>query len=196
MGWHDLRACVAASDDGTVVVVTTVEYIQTRETVLPRELAYGTLRVADAPSTSHQRVVRQIACAMNRFVQDRSLGEMLFAPLDVVLDYRANLVVQPDIIFLTKERPRIAAQRLYGAPDLIVDVLSPNPRIGNLDQRVGWYAKYGVRELWLATLHQRQLLTVTMAHGRVVDQNLHTGLSEIRSDVLPGFHLRPVDIFE
>ena len=176
--------------------MTTVEYIQTPETVLPRELAYGRLKVADAPSTSHQRVVRQIACAMNAFVQQHDLGEVLFAPLDVVLDYRANLVVQPDIIFMSRERPRITAQRLYGCPDLVVDVLSPHPRVGNLDERVNWYARYGVHEIWLATLHQRQLLIVTTGAGQIVDQQLHTGLSEVDSAVLPGFRLRPVDVFE
>jgi Uma2 family endonuclease len=187
---------VGSEDDGTVVVMTTVEYIQTRETVLPRELAYGVFRVADAPSTSHQRVVRQIACPMHTFVQNRALGEVLFAPIDVVLDYRANLVVQPDIVFVARERQRIAAHRLYGVPDLVVDVLSPHPRIGNLDERVNWYAKYGVREIWLATVNTRQLLIVTPFGGRTSSQQLHTGLSEVQSAVLPGFNLRPVDVFE
>ena len=75
--------------------MTTAEYLETPETVTPRELAYGELRVAESPSASHQRVVRELAVSLITFVRERQLGEVLFAPMDVVLDYDADLVVQP-----------------------------------------------------------------------------------------------------
>src|SRR5687767_2475511 len=56
--------------------MTTVEYLQTPETVLPRELAFGVLRVADAPTLFHQRVVRDVTVALHAFVREYRLGEV------------------------------------------------------------------------------------------------------------------------
>lgn len=84
--------------------MTTEEYLQTPETVLPRELAYGELRVADSPSVSHQRVVLELMLALVPFVRQKQLGEVLIAPMDVILDFDNALVVQPDLLFVSNER--------------------------------------------------------------------------------------------
>ena len=110
--------------------MTTDEYFATPETVLPAELAYGVLRVADSPVVRHQRVVRDLTIALTAFARDRQLGEVLPAPMDVVLDRDAALVVQPDILFVSHDRDHIVTDRVHGAPDLVVEVLSPHPRIG------------------------------------------------------------------
>src|SRR5262249_46820514 len=125
--------------------MTTAEYFQTPETVLPRELAHGVLRVADSPTASHQRVVRDLVITLEKFVRERQLGEVLPAPLDVVLDYDRGLVVQPDLVFISRGRAHLVTDRLHGPPDLVVEVLSPHPRIGSLEERVGWFAAAGVR---------------------------------------------------
>src|SRR6266702_2397528 len=105
--------------------MTTIEYLQTPETVLPRELAFGVLRVADSPVVRHQRVVRDLTIALTAFARAHRLGEVLPAPMDVILNHDANLVVQPDLLFVSAERSEIVADRIYGAPDLVVEVLSP-----------------------------------------------------------------------
>ena len=64
------------------------------------------------------------------------IGEVLPAPMDVVLDYANALVVQPDLLFVSNDRREIITDRVYGAPDMVVEVLSPRPRIGKLDERV------------------------------------------------------------
>ena len=117
--------------------MTTVEYLQTPETVLPRELAFGVLHVAESPTVLHQRVVRDLTIALTAFTRERLLGEVLPAPMDVILDFENNLVVQPDLLFVAGERQHIVTDRVYGPPDLVVEVLSPNPRIGRLEERVG-----------------------------------------------------------
>ncbi|HYT75395.1 MAG TPA: hypothetical protein VEL79_11640, partial [Vicinamibacterales bacterium] len=60
--------------------MTTIEYLQTPETVLPRELAFGVLRVADSPVVRHQRVVRDLTIALTAFARAHRLGEVLPAP--------------------------------------------------------------------------------------------------------------------
>ncbi len=115
--------------------MTTIEYLQTPETVLPRELAFGVLRVADSPVVRHQRVVRDLTIALTAFARAHRLGEVLPAPMDVILDHDANLVVQPDLLFVSAERSEIVADRIYGAPDLVVEVLSPQLAGGRVARR-------------------------------------------------------------
>jgi Uma2 family endonuclease len=208
---------ISSEDDGIVVVevgqeesmptsywtrkrrrsgkMTTAEYLQTPETVLPRELTYGVLHVAESPSTSHQRVVRDLLVALVPFVRERRLGEVLPAPMDVILDYDAALVVQPDLLFVASDRAHIVTDRVVGAPDLVVEVLSPHPRIGRLEERVGWFARYGVRECWLANLVNKQIVVLALDGRGVKTRALFERAQPIRSDVLPDFELTPLQLF-
>jgi len=174
--------------------MTTVEYLETPETVEPRELAYGVLRVAESPTLLHQRVVRDVTVALHTYVREHRLGEVIPAPMDVILDYDAALVVQPDVLFVSAERSHIMGERLIAAPDLVVEVLSPHPRIGRLDERVGWFAKYGVRECWLVDLKRREFVLLSFANGLVDARTLLIGRQRITSAVLPGLTLTPADI--
>src|SRR5687768_16757839 len=74
------------------------------------------------------------------------------SPIDVVLDAERHLVVQPDLIVVCNDRLRMVSDRVRGAPDLVIEVMSPRPRIGTVDERLAWFAQYGVRECWL--VHQ------------------------------------------
>jgi Uma2 family endonuclease len=175
--------------------MTSAEYFATPETVLPRELAFGALRVADAPTTNHQRVVRDVTVALHAYTSFHRLGEVLPAPIDVILDYDDALIVQPDVVFVSSERSHIIGDRLAGAPDLVVEVLSPHPRIGRLDERLGWFATYGVRECWLLDLPRRDVVVLRFAAGSVVERRRVAHDEAIDSDVLPGVPLRPADVF-
>jgi Uma2 family endonuclease len=74
-----------------------------------------------------------------------------------------------------------------GAPDMVLEVLSPHPRIGKLQERIDWFAEYGVREIWL--LHQmEERLEILAAHdGRVATRSAIDYLTPVRSSVLPEF---------
>ena len=175
--------------------MTTAEYLHTPETVLPRELAFGVLRVAESPSANHQRIVRDMTMTLHTHVKARGLGEVLPAPMDVILDFEAALVVQPDILFVSKERSDIVSDRVRGAPDLVVEVLSPHPRIGRLDERVTWFARYGVRECWLVDLAKRAVVVLTFANGSTVTRALVSGPNAVPSMVLPELSITAGDIF-
>jgi Uma2 family endonuclease len=175
--------------------MTTAEYLQTPETVIPQELIFGALRVAEAPTTSHQRVVLDLALAIAPFVRRRQLGELFLAPMDVVLDFDAALVVQPDLLFVSRARAHIVSDRVYGAPDLAIEVLSPHCRIGALAERVNWFARYGVKECWLARLPQQELSVLTLGVDGVQAETTYSGANQIRSAVLSDLELAPLDIF-
>lgn len=175
--------------------MTTSEYLQTPETVLPRELAFGVLHVADAPTTFHQRVVRDLTIALTAFVDRERLGEVLPAPVDVILDADAALIVQPDVLFVSAERSHIVGDRIAGAPDLVVEVLSPTSRIGRLDERVGWFARYGVRECWLVDLPRKEIVVLECAAGGIARRTVVSGRQPVASAVLPDVTLTPAGMF-
>jgi Uma2 family endonuclease len=176
-------------------MMTTADYFATPETVRPAELAYGVLRVADAPAVRHQRVVRDLTIRLTNFTNEHGLGEVLPAPTDVVLDSELHLVVQPDVLFVSADRRRIVTDRVEGPPDLVVEVLSPHPRVGTLDEKVTWFARYGVRECWLVDLSRRQVVVLAFGDGRVVGRTAFDTDRPIQSGVLPGLSLRPADVF-
>lgn len=168
-------------------VMTLAEYQQTPESVLPQELIYGVVRAADAPFVPHQRIVFQLARALDEHVGAAQAGEVFVAPLDVVLDRERALVVQPDIVFVARERAYTVQDRVYGAPDMVVEVLSPNPRIGQLDERLRWFASAGVREVWLYHQFAHVLQVLACRDGRVAATASFEGTAPVRSAVLPGF---------
>ena len=167
--------------------MTTADYLRTEETVLPRELAHGVLRVADAPSISHQRMVGELFLSLTAFVRERQLGELFLAPTDVILDFEAAIVVQPDLVFVSNERSHIASDRIHGAPDLVIEVLSPHARIGRVDEQVGWFCKYGVRECWLVSLSERHVAVLGLNTHGVTRRTLHKSGEALASEVLSGF---------
>lgn len=175
--------------------MTTAEYLATPESVLPRELAFGVLRVADSPVVPHQRVVRDLTIALTAFTRAHRLGEVLPAPMDVILDRDAGLVVQPDILFVSAERAEIVSDRVHGAPDLVVEVLSPYPRIGRVHEKIEWFARYGVRECWLVELPLRQIAVLSFAGNRIAGRTVSVGTEPVESGVLDGLRYTPADLF-
>lgn len=167
--------------------MTIAEYFATPETLVPQELIFGVMRVADAPFVNHQRYVLRLATALQTHAEQTYAGEVFVAPIDVVLDPERALVLQPDLLFVSAARRDIVRERIYGAPDLVIEVLSPRPRIGGLDERVNWFARYGVREIWLYDQHHAQLHILGCENGGVHSRVTCDADAPIASEVLPDF---------
>ena len=167
--------------------MTLQEYSATPESVAPRELIFGALRVADSPSPTHQATVAALFLALHDHVSARSLGTVWFAPLDVILDAERALVVQPDLFFIARDGAARVADKVRGAPDLVVEVLSPKPRIGDVEERVSWFRDYGVRECWLVHQTRRTVEVLQFDAGRISSRREHNPRDWIGSGVLPDF---------
>ena len=172
-------------------ILTTSEYLQTAETLRVQELVYGMLRVEESPSPRHQDLLLEIAVLLRVFVGQHRLGSVWIAPLDVILDPRRALVVQPDLFYISNQRRDIITDRIWGAPDLVLEVMSPNPRIGDLQERVGWFREYGVRECWLVHQLTREIEVLQLERGGVLSRRTFRGLEPIESTVLPFFGIAP-----
>jgi Uma2 family endonuclease len=172
-------------------LMTTQQYLMTDETSMPQELIFGVLRMSDAPKPRHQQLVAELFVPMALHVRQERLGTMWLSPLDVVLDDEHGLVVQPDMFFIGRDRLPFVPDRIRLAPDLMVEVLSPFTRLGtDPEERLSWFARYGVCECWL--VHQLQFRTevVRFENGRVSARQSYGFDVALRSSVLPDF--RPV----
>ena len=176
-------------DGGTIL--TTSEYLQTAETLRVQELIYGTLQVADSPLFRHQNLLLELAVLMRVFVGQHKLGTVCIAPQDVILDPARALIVQPDLMFISKARHEIISDHIWGAPDLVVEVMSPHPRIGKLDERIRCFAQYGVKECWLVHQLTREIEVLCLTAYDGSARRFFRGVERIESSVLPEFGISP-----
>lgn len=111
------------------------------------ELVEGDLLMSPSPKPRHQRIVRNVLRLLGK-LQDSGLGEVLSAPLDVVLDW--HTVFEPDVFFICADRLNIVTERnVSGPPDLVVEVLSESTRDADLGLKLRAYGRHGVGEYWV-----------------------------------------------
>ena len=126
-----------------------VEYLSGPEELTRKELVWGIVREPAAPTCSHQAVVGRTLVVLATYAARHALGRVLVSPVDVVLDEQKALVLQPDIVFVAGAREGIVRDRIWGAPDLVVEVLSPGTRRRDTSTKRRWYQRYGVREYFI-----------------------------------------------
>ena len=109
----------------------------------------GELIMVPAPSTDHQRFSRYIEFILYNYIKKLALGEVFNAPIDLILDDK--IVVQPDLVFISKEKANIIKKRgIFGVPDLIVEIISKSSIKMDRQEKFKLYEKYGVKEYWIA----------------------------------------------
>jgi len=150
------------------------------------ELIGGEHYTTPSPGTAHQRLLRKLSHLLDAYVTEHNLGEVFYAPLDVVLSPQD--VVQPDLIFLSNERlSRLTEKNVQGAPDLVVEVISETTR--RLDKKLkrNLYARYDVLEYWLVDPELRLVEIYRRdEEGRLVKMAEYEDEGELQSPLLPG----------
>ncbi len=112
------------------------------------EILEGELAVTPAPSTSHQIISTKLFKILSRYIDDKNLGLLLYAPVDLILE--SSSVLQPDLLFITKDRQRIVTDRaIEGAPDLVVEILSPSTNRNDRVTKAQIYARHKVPAYWI-----------------------------------------------
>ena len=123
------------------------------------ELLDGELVRHLSPPLVHQRTLMDLAAPIYTFVEQHVLGDVFMRPFDVVLweDGEAD-VVEPDILFISTERQHILTEaNVQGAPDLVVEVLSPSTEGRDKGYKRELYARHGVGEYWLVDPDARSI---------------------------------------
>lgn len=112
------------------------------------ELIEGELLMTPSPIPQHQRISRKIEFILEKFVTENNLGEVFYAPCDVYFD--AENVIQPDILFISKDRLDIIGEKnIQGAPDFVIEIISESSAYRDMVQKKKLYAKFGVKEYWI-----------------------------------------------
>jgi len=112
------------------------------------ELIGGKLILVPAPKTIHQEISGKIYRKVAGFVDNNNLGKVFYAPVDVLLTEKDK--PQPDILFVSKERLHIITEaNIKGAPDLVIEILSPSTSKWDKVEKSKLYYKHGVKEYWI-----------------------------------------------
>ena len=152
--------------------------------------------MSPAPRTQHQETSLHLASALHQFAHTNQLGKVFTAPIDVILSDRATdetiaSPVQPDILFIAQERLEIVQEKyIVGAPDLIIEILSPSNWLDDRRDKYTVYEAAGVREYWIVDPDNSTLADMEVFVLRD-DQYTQVGRygagDVVRADVVAGF---------
>jgi Uma2 family endonuclease len=133
----------------TAMPLLTVENYRLLPETGPRfQLIEGELYMAPAPNRYHQDISRNLEYIFLEYLEEHPIGKLYHAPFDVYLD--ETNVFQPDILFVSGERLSILSEAgAEGAPDFVVEILSPKTARLDLENKRVQYAQHGVDELWI-----------------------------------------------
>ena len=149
------------------------------------ELIDGVIYDMASPNLVHQTICMEICARLREYVRKKK-GKCLpgVAPLDVQLDCDNKTMVQPDV-FVLCDKGKILNGRLFGAPDFIVEVLSPSTAKKDTGIKAAKYAAAGVREYWIVDYRREQIVVYILNEEGYYEISLYTFQDEI-----------PVYIFE
>ena len=146
------------------VVLTYKEYEALPADGRRYEIHEGELAVTPAPSPAHQRVSRNLYDVIGPHVRSRRLGEVFFAPIDVILD--DTTVVQPDLVYLDATRATLVTARgIEGPPTLVVEVLSASTTLIDRSAKRQLYGRYAVPCYWIVDADARTVEALALAEG-------------------------------
>jgi len=158
------------------------------------EIIDGEIYMVPSPGEAHQDVCANLAFVLRVFVKENALGKVYFAPLDVVLSEID--VVQPDIMFISKERLNIITERnIQGAPDLIVEIISPSSEYKDRVIKRKLYSKYGVKEYWLVDLEKKEVEVMSLKESGLETVKIYKRTDILESLVLKGIKIKLDEIF-
>ncbi len=163
------------------------------ESNLPTELWDGELVMSPAPPFLHQQVVVRLLEELDEWVEGHRLGKTSHAPIDMVLS--AHRAVQPDLVFISKERLGIIKERIMGAADLVAEVISPGSRRRDRIDKRDLYEQHGVNEYWLIDPEAKTVEVLHLESGTYhLIGRWHPG-ERARSRLLKGFEVPVAPLF-
>ena len=178
----------------TRVKLTYQDYLNNTPPDSHNELLDGELIMLPTPNIPHQNTEMELSISVGGFVKRHGLGVAFSAPTDVVLS--DTDVVQPDLIFVSRERASIIGHNaIHGAPDLVVEILSPSTAQRDLTFKRRLYAKYGVKEYWQVNIDERRVTVLSLGDNDYEVVAVYGSGETLTSPALPGFALAIDEIF-
>ena len=158
------------------------------------ELLDGELVTVPTPGELHQSVSAQLGWRLVQFASENNLGRVYHAPFDVVLSELD--VVQPDLLYVSTERTHIITpENIQGAPDLVVEILSPSTATRDRTFKRTLYARHGVKEYWMVDTSAKDITVLLLGDRGFEVVDVYGESKALTSPKLRGFRLKLDDIF-
>lgn len=140
-------------------------------------------------------ILRRLRVAIGRSLQSQSAG-VIVGPVDLVLDEMNGLVLHPPVaVLLPNRQSRLRADsQIWGAPNLVVELLWPATARRTRCSKLRWYANYGVEECWLIDTRRRRIEILDFSGAAHLVRCIYSGSVPIQSRVVPRCVLRSVDL--
>ena len=158
------------------------------------ELINGEIYMMAAPNVSHQRLLREISAILTNYLKGKPC-ESFFAPLDVVLfekekkneSDKSQNVFQPDV-FVVCDPNKISDKRINGAPDLIIEIVSPSSETHDYLRKFKVYMQYGVKEYWIVNPIKKEITVYFNAEDEE-DYKSYTFDDKIKVSIFDDFEI-------
>ena len=145
----------------------TIDYIYSLPEGKRAELIDGVVYDMASPSQIHQSISMQLSTVINNYILRKKGNCSIFnAPFDVKLSDTPLIIVQPDIMVIC-DKDKLDDKRCNGAPDFIIEIVSPSNPSDDYIRKLYYYKYYGVREYWIVD-PKRKTITVNYFEGNIV----------------------------
>ena len=154
------------------------------------ELIYGVAYAMSGPNTRHQATLMELSSQFHAYLRGKPC-RVFPAPYDVRLFYEEDesddTVVQPDIMVIC-DKDKIGHEGCRGAPDLVIEILSPSNTAIHMEQKRRLYRQAGVREYWLVDPEYNELTVYTFTDAAILI-NSYESKDTVPVGILPGFSI-------
>ncbi|MCO6479351.1 MAG: Uma2 family endonuclease [Phaeodactylibacter sp.] len=160
------------------------------------ELLNGELVKKSAPSALHQRISGRLFSKIRAWIDEKGLGELFYAPIDVFLDdYNAP---QPDLVFIKKTRLGIVHldNGIVGIPDLVVEILSPTSIKRDRFEKMEIYQRFNPPEYWIVDPANGSIEVYTLKNDKLEIASFAAQEGAVQSPALGGLEIEVEKIFE
>ncbi|HHV75629.1 MAG TPA: Uma2 family endonuclease [Thermoanaerobacterium sp.] len=166
--------------------------------LLPEDRRYeiigGDLFMTPSPKRAHQQINRNLTTILWSYVKAHGLGEVYEAPFDVL--FSRHDVVQPDVLFVSRENLSIVGEyNIQGAPDLIIEILSPSTAERDLDLKKKLYARHAVKEYWIVDPDARKVTVYLWKDNDYVKTGVYGEEDSWQPHLLTGLTIKGKEVF-
>ncbi len=159
------------------------------------ELHDGKILFMPTPTPLHQLASGNLMVEIHNFIKKNKLGRVIAAPMDVV--FTPTDVLQPDLLFLSNERLHlIGNKKIEGAPDLVVEILSPSNTPKEMSYKKFVYEVCDVREYWLINVEKKCVTQYEKTNNELIIKHIFQDNEHLSSLVLEGFSTPVAALFE
>lgn len=158
------------------------------------ELHNGKIVFMPTPSAIPQAISMNLSIQIGQFIKKNQLGRLLAAPMDTIFSPHDTL--QPDLLFISKEREHIIKKVVEGAPDLVIEIKSPGNTPTSMSYKKHVYESTGVKEYWYVLPEKQSVIQYENIEDELVRKNVLIIGDVLKSFMIAGFEMPLTDIFE